>query len=55
MGLFDMAGSVAVGAVERFRAARARVADDRPTRVAPMLAAAAVCLGLATSWGKNDR
>lgn len=50
MGLFDMAGSMAVGAVERFRAARARIADDdRPTRVAPMLAAAAVCLGLAAT------
>ena len=49
MGLFDVAGSMTVRAVERFRAARARVADDRPIRVAPMLAAAAVCLGLAAT------
>ena len=71
MGLIDIAGSVAVGAVERFRAARGRVGggrlresdglvdgevlrgadgldEARPgTRIAPMLAAAAVCLGLA--------
>lgn len=73
MGLLDIAGSVAVGAVERFRAARGSVAagrfgetgglvdvetlrtaggldEARPaTRVAPMLAAAAVCLGLAAT------
>lgn len=71
MGLIDIAGSVAVGAVERFRAARGRGGDGRlreadelvdgevlpaagefdearpATRIAPMLAAAAVCLGLA--------
>lgn len=71
MGLIDIAGSVAVGAVERFRAARGKVGGGRlreadglvdgevlraageldearpATRIAPMLAAAAVCLGLA--------
>ena len=71
MGLIDIAGSVAVGAVERFRAARGTAGGGRlgeadglvdgevlpaageldearpATRIAPMLAAAAVCLGLA--------
>ena len=71
MGLIDIAGSVTVGAVERFRTARGTAGGGRlgeadglvdgevlqaaggldearpATRIAPMLAAAAVCLGLA--------